>query len=67
MIAIVLIHFSCKRNSSVLTPGEAPQEMNTSLTAEEKAGGIMTPEIMQKFGRLGSFALSPDGQPCCIQ
>jgi len=31
------------------------------LTAAEKTGGVMTPEIMWKFGRLGTFALSPDG------
>lgn len=61
MIAIVLIHFSCKRNSSVQSSAEAPEDINTSLTAEEKAGGVMTPEIMHKFGRLGSIALSPDG------
>ena len=36
-------------------------QFNNQLTAEEKAGGVMTPEIMWKFGRLGSFALSPDG------
>lgn len=61
MIAIVLIHFSCKRNSPGSTAAEAPEEINTGLTEEEKAGGVMTPEIMQKFGRLGSFVLSPDG------
>jgi dipeptidyl aminopeptidase/acylaminoacyl peptidase len=33
-----------------------------SLTEEEKAGGVMTPEILWKFGRLGSIELSPDGR-----
>lgn len=61
MIAIVLIHFSCKQNSPGSASGEDAAEINTSLTTEEKAGGVMTPEIMQKFGRLGSFAISPDG------
>ena len=36
-------------------------QFNNQLTAEEKAGGVMTPEIMWKFGRLGTFTLSPDG------
>ncbi len=61
MIAIVLIHVSCKQHTSETISREVQEEINTSLTEEEKAGGVMTPEIMQKFGRLGSFALSPDG------
>jgi len=61
MIAIVLAVFSCKPTSPGPVSGEATEEINTTLTGEEKAGGVMTPEIMQKFGRLGSFALSPDG------
>ncbi|MFZ2341116.1 MAG: S9 family peptidase [Bacteroidales bacterium] len=61
MIAIVLIHVSCKQKAPETTSREAPEEINTSLTEEEKAEGVMTPEIMQKFGRLGSFSLSPDG------
>lgn len=40
---------------------EAVKEFNNALTAEEKTAGVMTPEIMWKFGRLGSFSLSPDG------
>ncbi len=35
--------------------------INVELTQEEKAGGVMTPEIMWKFSRLGTFDLSPDG------
>jgi dipeptidyl aminopeptidase/acylaminoacyl peptidase len=31
------------------------------LTREERSAGRMTPEILWKFGRLGSFDLSPDG------
>lgn len=61
MIAIVLIHVSCKQKAPETTSRDVPEDINTSLTEEEKAGGVMTPEIMQKFGRLGSFALSPDG------
>lgn len=50
---------SCKQKTSV-APENQPQ-FNNQLTAEEKTGGVMTPEIMWKFGRLGSFSLSPDG------
>ncbi len=50
---------SCKQKTSV-APETQPQ-FNNQLTAEEKTGGVMTPEIMWKFGRLGSFSLSPDG------
>ena len=50
---------SCKQKTPCYK-GTLPQ-FNNQLTAEEKAGGVMTPEIMWKFGRLGTFALSPDG------
>jgi dipeptidyl aminopeptidase/acylaminoacyl peptidase len=54
-----LITVSCKQVPPA-TKEAAPQFTN-QLTPEEKSGGVMTPEIMWKFGRLGSFALSPDG------
>jgi dipeptidyl aminopeptidase/acylaminoacyl peptidase len=60
MISIILISVSCKKNVTVVTAEPVP-EFNNQLTEEEKTGGVMTPEIMWKFGRLGSFALSPDG------
>lgn len=60
MIAVISISVSCKQKTSVVT-AEPVAEFKNQLTEEEKAGGVMTPEIMWKFGRLGSFALSPDG------
>jgi dipeptidyl aminopeptidase/acylaminoacyl peptidase len=60
MISIILITVSCKQKTPVITSEPAPA-FGIQLTNEEKAGGVMTPEIMWKFGRLGSFALSPDG------
>lgn len=60
MIAVISISFSCKQKSPVVT-AKPVAGFNNQLTEEEKAGGVMTPEIMWKFGRLGSFALSPDG------
>ena len=32
------------------------------LSTEEIEGGILTPEILWKFGRLGDMQLSPDGR-----
>jgi dipeptidyl aminopeptidase/acylaminoacyl peptidase len=60
MIVIINISVSCKQKTPVVK-AEPVSEFNNQLTAEEKSGGVITPEIMWKFGRLGSFALSPDG------
>ena len=60
MITIILISVSCKQKTPVVTSEPVPEFAN-QLTEEEKTGGVMTPEIIWKFGRLGSFALSPDG------
>ena len=35
--------------------------IDVSLTDAEKAGGVLTPEILWKYGRVGSIVLSPDG------
>lgn len=59
ILPALLLTFSCKQKT-VVAPVPEPQ-FNNQLTAEEKTGGRMTPEIMWKFGRLGSMALSPDG------
>ncbi|MBK7712823.1 MAG: PD40 domain-containing protein [Bacteroidales bacterium] len=50
---------SCKQKVQVAPL--APTQINNQLTDEEQTGGVMTPEIMWKFRRLGTFALSPDG------
>lgn len=60
ILIALIFNYSCKQTAPVVTQTDAPQFKN-ELTAEEKAGGVMTPEIMWKFGRLGTFALSPDG------
>ncbi|HNW56334.1 MAG TPA: S9 family peptidase [Bacteroidales bacterium] len=59
ILIAILSATSCNKNPRVAK--EVPQQFNNQLTSEEKAGGVMTPEIMWKFGRLGSFTLSPDG------
>jgi Tol biopolymer transport system component len=57
---VIIISVSCKQKTAPVVT-EALPEFNNQLTVAEKAGGVMTPEIMWKFGRLGTFALSPDG------
>lgn len=59
VLAALLFTWSCKQPAPVKT--ETQPQFNNQLTAEEKTGGVMTPEILWKFGRLGTFALSPDG------
>lgn len=59
LVFITLSVISCTQKPAQVQ--ESTKQINNSLTAEEKAGGIMTPEILWKFRRLGSFALSPDG------
>ena len=60
ILFVLILAVACKQKAPVASEVVAPQIIN-QLTPEEKAGGVMTPEIMWKFGRLGSFALSPDG------
>jgi dipeptidyl aminopeptidase/acylaminoacyl peptidase len=59
ILLALLFTFSCKQKPPISQ--EALPQFNNQLTPEEKTGGVMTPEIMWKFGRLGTFALSPDG------
>ncbi|MGI6479066.1 MAG: alpha/beta fold hydrolase [Salinivirgaceae bacterium] len=40
---------------------ESDFEFNIQLTEAEIAKGVLTPEILWKFGRVGSVQLSPDG------
>jgi len=59
ILLILLLSVSCKQKETTIPPQAVV--FNNQLTPAEKSGGVMTPEIMMKFGRLGSFALSPDG------
>jgi dipeptidyl aminopeptidase/acylaminoacyl peptidase len=59
ILLALLFASSCKQKPPVAK--ETSPQFNNQLTAEEKAGGVMTPEIMWKFSRLGTFALSSDG------
>ncbi|MFZ0282744.1 MAG: S9 family peptidase [Bacteroidales bacterium] len=59
MIPVILLSVSCTQKAPVVK--ELTTGITNQLSEEEKAGGVMTPEIMWKFGRLGIFTLSPDG------
>jgi len=59
LLLTLLFSSSCKQETPVTD--RALSQFNNQLTVEEKAGGVMTPEIMWKFKRLGNFSLSPDG------
>jgi dipeptidyl aminopeptidase/acylaminoacyl peptidase len=58
LFALLLVS-ACKQQPQISK--ETLPQINNQLTPEEKSGGVMTPEIMWKFQRLGSFVLSPDG------
>jgi Tol biopolymer transport system component len=60
LIPVLFLFESCKQKPEAQQQEAVPQ-FNNKLTEEEKAGGVMTPEMMWKFGRLGTIALSPDG------
>lgn len=59
ILAVTVLYASCSHEKAKST--EQPARFSNQLTEDEKAGGLMTPEILWKFGRLGSIALSPDG------
>ena len=60
IILVLALIAGCKQKTEVKK--EAGPQFTVQLTDAEKQGGVMTPEILWKFGRLGSLALSPDGK-----
>lgn len=57
-LLLSLMIFSCGKGGQESADGVA---IDTVLTKEEIAKGVLTPEIMWKFGRVGAPVLSPDG------
>jgi dipeptidyl aminopeptidase/acylaminoacyl peptidase len=57
LISMTLLS-ACTKDSKK-SPETLP--IDVSLTDAEKAGGVLTPEILWKYGRIGSIGLSPDG------
>ena len=61
VLAVILFSVSCKEKNKPAQEAAAAPQFTNQLTDEEKAGGVMTPELLWKFRRLGSIVLSPDG------
>lgn len=59
-MAIVVVGSSC--SSGEKEQKKEPLKIDVSLTQDEISKGLLTPEIMWKFGRTGNPALSPDGK-----
>ena len=60
VITLLVALSACKQVS--IKSDETTPQFNNTLADSEKVGGLMTPEIMWKFGRLGSMVISPDGK-----
>lgn len=60
LILVLVLVAGCKQKTEVKK--ETAQQFTVQLTEAEKQGGVLTPEILWKFGRVGSLALSPDGK-----
>lgn len=57
-MVLLIASFACKPKQAEVP---APQVIDVSLTDAEKAGGVLTPEILWKYGRMSGINLSPDG------
>jgi dipeptidyl aminopeptidase/acylaminoacyl peptidase len=60
VMALAATLWSCQESAT--DKATEPIIPDTQLTAEEIANGVLTPEIMWKFGRLGGMQVSPDAQ-----
>ncbi|MDI3528179.1 MAG: hypothetical protein PWR03_2363, partial [Tenuifilum sp.] len=58
-MAIIALGSGCSKSDE---KSKEPLKIDTSLTQEEKEKGLLTPEIMWKFGRVGNATISPDGK-----
>ncbi len=60
-MALMTSLWSCDSKKGETT-ANATFAIDTSLTADEISKGVLTPEIMWKFGRVGNPSLSPNGK-----
>ncbi len=59
-MALILASAGCSEADKA--PTKEPLKIDVTLTDAEKATGVLTPEILWKFGRVGEPALSPCGK-----
>lgn len=62
LIAMALVIASTSCSAPEKEQKKEPLKIDVSLTQDEISKGIMTPEIMWKFGRVNNPCLSPDGK-----
>jgi dipeptidyl aminopeptidase/acylaminoacyl peptidase len=62
LIFIILAAFFYSCNEKKESEKNEIGGLSGSLTEEEMEGGILTPEILWKFGRISDHQLSPDGE-----
>ncbi len=58
LVSALLFSYSCKPGNQAVNT-DVTASFNNGLTADEKAGGVLTPEILWKFRRLGQFTFHP--------
>lgn len=62
LIAMTLLVAGVSCTSEEKEQKKEPLKIDVSLTQDEILKGVMTPEIMWKFGRVNNPSLSPDGK-----
>lgn len=60
-LSLLVLVYSCTEVTTE-SAQETQPAFDVQLTEVEKNGGILTPEILWKFGRIGELSLSPDGK-----
>lgn len=60
IMAVILASVGCSEADKA--PTKEPLKIDVALTDAEKSAGVLTPEILWKFGRVGEPVLSPCGK-----
>ncbi|MDR1667912.1 MAG: S9 family peptidase [Bacteroidales bacterium] len=62
LLGIAVVLAACTPSSQPGRPAETVSAYPAPLTEQEAEARRLTPELLWKFGRIGGFAVSPDGQ-----